>query len=83
MRRERNQSLTDHLEKQRGPVENRDDIAFCHNSERLIDLLFCADADNEQRLSDHLRGRLHFLDLIRRQGGMRADHKGDRAWFGQ
>src|SRR5262249_14780961 len=46
MRRERNQALADHLKKQRRSVENASYLAFCHGSERLIDLLFGADADN-------------------------------------
>src|SRR5207248_5464310 len=52
MRRERNQSLADHLKKQRRPVENSSHLAFCHGSKRLIDFLFGADADNDQRLPD-------------------------------
>ena len=35
------------------------------------------------RLSDRLGGRLHFLDLIRRRGRIRVDHKGNGASFGQ
>jgi hypothetical protein len=71
------------LEKQRRPVENRSDVALCHRSERLINLIFGANTDNEQRLSNGLRCRLHFLDLKRRRIGIRVDHKGDRARFGQ
>jgi len=67
---------SDHLEKQRRAVENRTDVAFCHGRKRLIDLIFGADADNEQRLSDNLRCRLQLVDLKRRQGVIRVRHEG-------
>src|SRR5262249_53353991 len=62
-RRKRDESFTDHLEKQRRPVNNGRDIAFWHGRERLLDLVFGADADNQQRLSDGMGCCLHLLNL--------------------
>src|SRR5215216_4585657 len=81
--RERDELLTDDLEKLSCPVNNRRDVALCHGRKRLIDLFFGADAENEQRLSDGLRCRLHFPNLKRRAGGIRVRHKGNRAGFRQ
>src|SRR4051812_11151291 len=51
--------------------------------ERSVHLLFGADTDDEQRLSDGLRCRLHLLDLKWRRSGIRIDHEGDHAGLGQ
>ena len=45
-RRECDETLADHLEKQVRRVEHRGDIVVCHGGERLIDLLFGANANN-------------------------------------